>query len=293
MNKKLFYGILVIAILTIAGTGLLVLNRLSTIPTPTREVTIATDKTEYAQGETVKITVRNSLSKSVWREEECDGFSFWGLQKLENSEWKWLNFSLPYLEKEKEVCDFVLCERTEPIKFKSGFELSYDWRLSICKWPEKSIGVPKTEPKHIEEGTYRISFTYGLNKEGFNLLEKKTIYSNEFTIKEKGCTDSDEECKGNPDGTSCTIGIWCDQFGRICGGQSCVGLGIGKCFKEQCVLDDEYENLLKNPQVECLGSCKCMEECNEKGPAYFIPTEEGKPECSVNSTNKICCCSGV
>ncbi len=182
-NKKLFYGILVIIALAIAGIGLLVLDRLPTAPTPTQEVTIATDKTKYVQGETVKIAVKNGLGKSVWRFGECGGIFFWGLQKLENGEWKRLNFSFPYLEKEKEVCYFISCERVEPVEFKSGFELSYDWRLSICEWPEKSIGVPKTEPKRIEKGTYRISFTYGLNKEDFDLLEEKTIYSNEFTIK--------------------------------------------------------------------------------------------------------------
>jgi len=48
-----------------------------------------------------------------------------------------------------------------------------------------------------------------------------------------------------------------------------------------------------NSQIKCLETCKCMEKCNESGPTYFIATEEGYPECSVNSTNKICCCSGV
>lgn len=48
-----------------------------------------------------------------------------------------------------------------------------------------------------------------------------------------------------------------------------------------------------NPKIDCLGSCKCMKECNEKGPTYFIPDEEGSSECKVNVDNKICCCSGV
>ena len=51
--------------------------------------------------------------------------------------------------------------------------------------------------------------------------------------------------------------------------------------------------LEKNPQVKCLGSCNCMEKCNEEGPTYFIPVKEGSSECSVNSVNKICCCSGI
>ena len=54
-----------------------------------------------------------------------------------------------------------------------------------------------------------------------------------------------------------------------------------------------WDSLIKNPQAKCLGTCNCMEKCNEKGPTYFIPVEEGTSECSVNSVNKICCCSGV
>ncbi len=100
------------------------------------------------------------------------------------------------------------------------------------------------------------------------------------------------ECEGLRDGTSCSVGLWYDELGRACGGQSCVGLGLGKCFQGKCVYNEEYENLLVNPQIKCLGSCKCMKECNFQ-LEYFIPTEEGSLECSVNSINKICCCSGV
>jgi hypothetical protein len=50
------------------------------------------------------------------------------------------------------------------------------------------------------------------------------------------CIDSDAQCKGKPDGTSCTYGIWCDEYGRVCGGQSCVGLGLGECRSERCVM---------------------------------------------------------
>ena len=72
-----------------------------------------------------------------------------------------------------------------------------------------------------------------------------------------------------------------------------MGLGIGKCYKGKCVYLDEYDNLSKNPHAECLGSCKCMEKCNESGPTYFIPVEEGSLECSANLIDKTCCCSGV
>ena len=54
-----------------------------------------------------------------------------------------------------------------------------------------------------------------------------------------------------------------------------------------------WNNPIKNPQIKCSGTCKCMEKCNEKGPTYFIPVGEEFSECSINSVNKICCCSGV
>lgn len=92
------------------------------------------------------------------------------------------------------------------------------------------------------------------------------------------------------DGTPCTVGLWYDELGRACGGQRCVGLGLGNYYKGECIYSEEYRNLSKNPQIECsgMGGCGCMRECNkEEG---FILSEEGNQECSVNSIYKICCC---
>ncbi len=50
------------------------------------------------------------------------------------------------------------------------------------------------------------------------------------------CVDSNEQCQDQPDGTECNYGIWCDSQGNICGGQSCVGLGLGKCVNGKCEL---------------------------------------------------------
>jgi len=48
------------------------------------------------------------------------------------------------------------------------------------------------------------------------------------------CIDSNEQCIGKADDTECTYGVWCDEEGRICGGQSCVGLGLGLCRANKC-----------------------------------------------------------
>ena len=77
----------------------------------------------------------------------------------------------------------------------------------------------------------------------------------------------------------------CQDEGTI---YDCVNHQV-KCEENKCISGEE--NI--NSQVECSGSCRCMEKCNEQGPTYFIPSEEGFLECSINSINKICCCSGV
>lgn len=48
------------------------------------------------------------------------------------------------------------------------------------------------------------------------------------------CIDSDKQCSKQPDDTTCTTGIWCGENGKICGGNSCIGMGAGKCFSERC-----------------------------------------------------------
>ena len=55
-----------------------------------------------------------------------------------------------------------------------------------------------------------------------------------FKICDAKCIDSDAQCKGKEDGTHCILGVWCDENGKTCGGESCVDLGVGICVKEKC-----------------------------------------------------------
>lgn len=50
------------------------------------------------------------------------------------------------------------------------------------------------------------------------------------------CADSKQQCLGRPNGTQCTYGVWCNEEGEICGGQSCVDLGLGRCEEGDCEL---------------------------------------------------------
>ena len=56
-----------------------------------------------------------------------------------------------------------------------------------------------------------------------------------FKICDQKCIDSDSQCKGMDDGSLCILGVWCDENGKACGGESCTDLGLGICIKEKCV----------------------------------------------------------
>ncbi len=205
------------------------------------EVVVSTDKEEYEQGETVKITVRNGLNKSIWGFARCGLNPSWNLQKFDGSEWKELNFSLPRQEKEKEICDFVLCERPELTELKPGLEINYDWHITtICEWPLSPIGMPTTEPKNIEEGIYRVVISYGFG-EDFSSSEGKTIYSNEFTIKGKSVID-----------------LKCNQKAKVSGPCSKVGYEFDSS-KEKCVVVNGagcIDNLPFSTMEECQKVCE-------------------------------------
>lgn len=169
-------------------------------------VNITTDKTEYKQGEDITYTINNKLNKPIF----LPGCNHFIIQKKGENGW--------------EDYFYKLCESGD--------------------WPSLEINPNQTKvftgimSTYNEIGLFRVQLYYGIACEKYvteeNCESTKTIYSDEFTIKEGA-----------------------------------------------------------NSQIKCLGTCKCMQECNESGPTYFIPVEEGTAECSVNSVNKICCCSGV
>lgn len=202
-------------------------------PTPTQEVTITIDKTEYKQGETIKITVRNGLDKSVWYV-YAKPYPWWKLEKQEGGTWKSMRVLLPTLTEFGEQCIAPpppLSIEEISYKLEPNSEINDIWNQRRC-----NVSIAFIEP-----GSYRFLFSYGLNIDSIN---EKTIYSNELTIKEKEISKS--ECKEKSDGTPCTVGLWYDELGRACGDQSCVGLGLGKCYKGECIYLEEYENLSKN-----------------------------------------------
>ena len=120
------------------------------------EITITTDKTEYEQWETVKITVRNSLGENVYHYENIYCYLEF---KKENEVWiKSRAVNMPCLKgKMKEI------KNNEIVYFDVNF--AYDGHTH-----------------YFGKGKYRIAFNYKTEK---NIAGGGIIYSNEFTIKEK------------------------------------------------------------------------------------------------------------
>ena len=125
-------------------------------------VTITTDKTEYEQGEKIKMIIENNLNQSIWYIEqlgEIFDHCFLKLpskvQKLENGKWK--DIELPH-----KCCD-VMCRIAPPIKLKLESKTQKELELKISS-----------------SGTYRLKFVYYLSN---NTNQPNYVYSNEFTIK--------------------------------------------------------------------------------------------------------------
>jgi hypothetical protein len=144
-------------------------------------VTITTDKTEYDPGDTVVITARNGLDKSIWGFNSCGGRPFWGLQKLTEGVWKSLDFTLPLQKKDWE-CIMTLCERPEPRELKPKLEIKDEWHsVFFCEFiNEKGVLLDKPKESIIEKGAYRLVLSYAL---GENSINKEIVYSDDFTIK--------------------------------------------------------------------------------------------------------------
>lgn len=207
-NKEFLILIRILAVAVIFAAGWLIWNNLKetpssvppvSIPPEPQEVTITTDKTEYEQGETVKIAIENKQDAEI--DICCPIFcaavgSFpTRIEKYEKGEWE---FSVGY-------CPIFEPLFEKPGVFKDDFVCH---KLSPKSWFELEIYDFYEGRKFDENERVRILYYFG--------KEKTQIYSSEFTIKEKKILKS--ECKEKSDGTSCNAGLWYDEIGRACGG---------------------------------------------------------------------------
>jgi hypothetical protein len=169
-NRK--YILIVVILAIIVGGGILwCYLRFQEIKFPPikleKKVTITTDKTEYDTNETVKITVKNNLDKSIWyasspyvRNLELLGYD-------EKTNWGLVPLLPPSPPPEGWPFEIKELKKNEVLTLEYR---SLDWH----------------HPVAINFLKYKLSFEYRENKEEGEYI---TIYSNEFTIKEKGVTD--------------------------------------------------------------------------------------------------------
>ena len=167
MNKKLFYGILIVVILVV-GIGLFVMYGPTTTQ-PSEDVIINTDKTNYKEGEMVEITIKNNLNKSTryWEGKENRDIPFI-IEKFENGDWK--GISIPGACS----CD-PRCYQEAPgiMEFRPGEVINYRWNQE-----------EGCQGKFVGKGKYRVLFTYYNPFDPTDFSKNTvTIYSNEFTIK--------------------------------------------------------------------------------------------------------------
>jgi len=192
--KYLLFVFLLVIVLISAGC-----SESSTVTTPTSSATfpsivMATDKMQYVHGEMVKLKVTNGLDVPIW----YIGYPqrdlvFWDIERAQNNSWQRLNFLLPMIEGNREVCRIILYE--QPIgavmELKPHSDLLYEWNPKLCT--DKTVTEP-FEPEMIKPGRYRFALRYSLVtvksediktepwKRPIDLGEIKIIYSNEFVL---------------------------------------------------------------------------------------------------------------
>jgi len=122
-----------------------------------KEVTITTDKTEYEQGDIVKITVKNNIDKNVCFE-SCNAYY---LEK-KNGKWEIDQKSMKLCGIENFIGECLESGETKTFELKTALDSYY-----------------KKDP-----GTYRAVVHLCIDCQGLkDFRTDKTIYSNEFTIK--------------------------------------------------------------------------------------------------------------
>ena len=138
-----------------------------------KEVTITTDKTEYEQGERIKIIVKNNLDEDIYYP-KYEGSSCWkvpfGVEYFIQNEWQ--NISVGKIDPSNPPYP-IPCPQYMALpsyhKLASGAMIDFSW-------DQQGINKGQAMP-----GKYRIKFIYVLKDK----KQAETIYSNEFTIKEK------------------------------------------------------------------------------------------------------------
>jgi hypothetical protein len=187
VDKRLviFLSILFVFLLVIIFTFILSLFAKSS------DVKVSTDKIKYKNGEVVNIKILNKKDAPIFYKKVVD--RVWELQKLEKGEW---NGSMEVIfedggkyfleDKVKNsdgTCRIVSDSSNIASSLQTGEEISIEWDQMGC--PAVSRGK-EAFIKRIEEGTYRICFTFSyktIGENGNEIIVPETAYSQPFKIK--------------------------------------------------------------------------------------------------------------
>jgi len=223
-------------------------------PATKDEVTITTDKTEYEQGETINITVKNDLDKYIFfisppfRNDSTLKF-----KGLYGNEWEDIILYPKY--RFPSVMTVLGPKKEEKISIK------------ISEIKKRCIKEKNMNKNLLEFNKYKVGFIYDSGVLGYydvshpvNPTEMKKllkngekVYSNEFTIKEKSVLDSrcSEKLRGVGDCKVLRIGYEFDS-------------ATGKCIKEGingCSFETPFKTLEECQKV-CEKDYKKEISCN-------------------------------
>ena len=160
------------------------------VETKIGEVVITTDKMEYEQGEEVKIIIENNSDQ-----EQKISSPPYVVEKFENDNWVEV----------KQVwcpCNGFCYDAFGPLSIKSKDKLEHKWNQQESWCSDRSMPSSKEISNQVQLGRYRIkSIKINLDDKD----NKQTIYSNEFTIKEKSAFDARCGEKVEFDNFSCPL----------------------------------------------------------------------------------------
>lgn len=168
-------------------------------PTSTGEITITTDKTEYEQGEMVRITVKNNSSKPIWYTIGSNSPS--ASSNESNTAIRIEQFNSNTWTPIVADCPCLACKgwsSLQWIKINPNGKLVRDWGQQLAK-SDTICNIVSAE-----SGKYKASVVYYEERESYELSHK--IYSNEFAIKEK--KGADQRCAQKAKGVGYCRGLW-------------------------------------------------------------------------------------
>lgn len=181
-NLVLIVIIIVILVISVSVWYYIKTNKITSPPPEDDNATyisIATDKTQYEQGEIVKIKIENKLNESIWYTKDLCPISCCNLSQYKNDKWETsgnpihcLTVALPPSGKIPEV---------KPAELKINESIEVEWDMKMGR-------------KSVESGRYKFSFSYGLDKNNFT---EESSYSNDFMIQVVCELDNDNCAAGS------------------------------------------------------------------------------------------------